>query len=406
MEILANENGQSLPFMPIDTLEFANDVDRYLEDARRVHPWLARFSQGYVVHGYEALGDFLVDDVNLAPGIGPIVDYYGVRGTMWARFMEELLTSTTGETHDRLRKSVAHAFTPRHANQVRPLMQQVIGGLLDEWAPRGEFDFAQFASYFPVTVMCGLLGVDAGAVPGLRTAIDDHMSSLSMDMNAKPVFLAAWEDLWRFADTVVRDGRSGGVGDETALLGAMIGAANAGGMDETELRFMLLALLIAGYDTSKNQLAVIMLLLLDHPDMYERCATDKAFCGKVVQEALRHTSIATPFREVVRPFVYAGEPFRVGDLLVLAPPLAGRDASVFAEPLRFDPERSNAGRHMAFGRGAHICLGQFIARNQLQEGLHLIAQRLRAPRLNGPLAWRHFLGAWGPAQLPIAFTPA
>ena len=79
---------------------------------------------------------------------------------------------------------------------------------------------------------------------------------------------------------------------------------------------------------------------------------------------------------------------------------------MFADPLRFDPERENAGRHLAFGRGAHICMGMFIARAQLQEGLHLIAQRLKNPRLNGKIVWRQFLGAWGPRDLPIAFDPA
>ncbi|MGG7379010.1 cytochrome P450, partial [Escherichia coli] len=72
----------------------------------------------------------------------------------------------------------------------------------------------------------------------------------------------------------------------------------------------------------------------------------------------------------------------------------------FPEPQKFDPDREGAGRNIAFGRGAHICLGQFIARNQLQEGLHLIAQRIRNPRLDGAIEWRPFLGAWGLKRLP------
>jgi cytochrome P450 len=403
---MARTAAADLPVIPVDTLEFSANVDRYLDDARRAHPWLARFSQGYVVHGYQAVADLLVDDEHLIPGIGPIIDFYGVRGTMWARFMAELLTSTTGQVHGRLRKSVAYAFTPRHANQVRPLMRQVITEMLDEWAPTGEFDFAYFASFFPVTVMCGLLGVSAGPVPRLRIAIEGHLKSLSMDLATKPVFLAAWDELWEFADTLVNEREASGAYDETSLLDAMIKAKKSGEMDATELRFMLLTILIAGYDTSKNQLSLIMMLLLERPDMYERCAVDRDFCGKVVQETLRHSSIATPFREVAQPFAYDGRQFSTGDLLVLAPPLAGRDPAVFPDPLKFDPERENAGRHLAFGRGPHICIGQFIARNQLQEGIHLIAQRLKHPRLNGETEWRHFLGAWGLEHLPIVFDPA
>ena len=139
----------SLPVLPVDKLEFAADTDSWLEPARRQHPWLARFSQGYVVHGYKAVADMLADNQNLVPGLGPIIDFYGVRDTMWGRFMSEIVLSISGPTHRRLRASVGGAFTPQRANQVRPLMQKVITELLDEWAPKGEFNFADFASFFP-----------------------------------------------------------------------------------------------------------------------------------------------------------------------------------------------------------------------------------------------------------------
>lgn len=401
-----NSSALTLPIMPVETLDFAENSDRFLEEARRLHPWLARFSQGYVVHGFKAVVDLLADDAHLKPGIGPFIDFYGVRGTMWARFMEELLTSTTGPTHARLRKSVAHAFTPRHANRMRPLMQDVIVRLLAEWAPKGQFDFAEFASLFPVTVMCGLLGISAEPVGRLRHAIEDHLSSLAMDLATKPRFLKAWDELWAFADALVTEREASGQTDEESLLDALVEVKKSGKMDDTELRFMLLTLFIAGYDTSKNQLSMIMMLLIDRPELYERCARDKEFCGKVVVEALRYSSIATPFREVHTPFTYAGIAFGVGDLLVLAPPLAGRDPAVFADPLTFDPDRENANRHAAFGRGPHICLGQFLAMYQLQEAIHHIAQRMRNPRLDGKIEWRNFLGAGGLRHLPIAFDPA
>lgn len=393
----------SIPMIPVETLEFSADPDPFLQAARREHPWLARFSQGYVVHGYQAVADLLADDANLVPGFGPIIDYYGVRGTMWARFMEEMVLSQSGGAHARLRASVAQAFTPRRANQVRPMMQRVITELLDDWAPRGAFDFAVFASFFPVTVTCGLLGVSAEPIPRMRTALENQLTSLTLDPAAKALFMAGWEVLWAFADGLVNNREASGAVDEDSLLDAMIAAKNAGQLDDTELRFMLLTVVVAGYDTSKNMLTLTMKMLLERPDLYRRCAEDREFCGKVAQEALRHSAIATPYREVAQDFTYEGHRFHKGETVVCAPPLAGRDPSVFAHPLVFDPDRGNAARHLAFGRGAHICLGQFIAKNQLQEGLHLIARRLRNPRINGEIAWRPFLGAWGLKSLPITF---
>ena len=400
----------SLPVLPVETPAFAADPQPFLETARAEHPWLARFSQGYVVHGYQACADLLADDANMICGFGPIIDYYGVRGTMWARFMEEIVISQYGPAHGRLRGAVAHAFTPRRANQERAMMQRVITELLDEWAPRGEFDFAEFASYFPVTVMCGLLGVSAEPISRMRTALENQLTALTLDPEAKPRFMAGWDVLWDFADTLVSEREaavgSGGRFDENSLLDTIIAARRAGDYDDVEARFMVLTVAVAGYDTSKNQLAMTMKLLLGRPEMYARCAEDLAFCRKVTEESLRHSAIATPYREAARDFVYDGFSFSKGDTIVLAAPLANRDPAIFGSPAEFDPERENAARNVAFGRGPHICIGQFIARNQIQEGLHLIARRLRNPRLAGEIEWRPFLGAWGPKHLPIAFDPA
>jgi cytochrome P450 len=194
--------------------------------------------------------------------------------------------------------------------------------------------------------------------------------------------------------------------DADSLLDDIIAAKQRGEMDDVEARFMVLTVLFAGYDTSKNQLGMTMKLLLDHPEMYERCAQDLAYCRKVTEESLRHSAIATPYREAVTDFAYDGFEFGKGTMIVLAPPLANRDPAVFPQPGKFDPDRENAGRNIGFGRGPHLCIGQFLARNQLQEGLHLIAQRLRNPRLDGEIEWRPFLGAWGLRSLPIAFDPA
>jgi cytochrome P450 len=314
-----------------------------------------------------------------------------------------MLPSVSGEKHARLRGSVAHAFTPRHANLVRPLMQKVITELLDEWAPKGAFDFIEFASLFPISVMCGLLGVSTEPVPRIRSALETHILSLSLDPALKAPALAGWEVLWAFADETVREREASGAFDEDSLLDQMIASKARGDIDETELRFMLLVLMLAGFDTSRNMLGFIMKTLLERPAMYARCAEDKAFAGRVVEEALRFYGIATPYRVVARDFTYQDVAFRTGEVIVCVTALAAQDAGVFPDPLQFDPGRENAHRNVAFGRGVHICLGQFLARTQLQEGLHLIAQRLRNPVQTGDIRWKPFIGAWGLASLPIRF---
>jgi cytochrome P450 len=395
----------ALPMIPVESPELSANPYPYFEAARQKHPWLARFTEGYVVHSYRGVAELLGDDDNLLPGFGPVVDFYDVHHTMWARFWADMLPSISGEKHKRLRASVAHAFTPRHANHVRPLMQKVISELLDEWVPQGKFDFVEFASFFPISVMCGLLGVSTEPIPRIRSALETHILSLSLDPALKEPALAGWDVIWAFADETVKQREASGAFDEESLLDQLIASKNSGGMDETELRFMLLVLLLAGFDTSRNMLGLIMRTLLDRPEIYARCAEDKDYCGKVVEEALRFYGIATPYRVVGRDFVYQDVAFRKGEVIVCITALAGHDPSVFPDPSSFDPTRANASRNVAFGRGAHICLGQFLARTQLQEGLHLIAQRIRNPRLNGNIGWKPFIGAWGFANLPITFDP-
>ena len=193
----------ALPVLPVELPEFSANPDPYLEAARREHPWLARFSQGFIVHGHQASADLMANDEQLRPGLGGIVDHYGVRGSMWGRFMDEMVLNASGETHTRLRASVARAFTPKQANIARPMMRKVISDLLDEHAPGGKLDFADFAALFPVAVILGLLGVSADSIPRMRTALDNQLTSLTLDPAVKDLFMSGWEVLWAFADELV-----------------------------------------------------------------------------------------------------------------------------------------------------------------------------------------------------------
>ena len=317
-----------IPVLPVETPEFSANPDPYLEAARREHPWLARFSQGYFVHGYQAVAELLADEENLRSGFGPVIDFHGLRGTMWARFMEEIVMAQSGPTHKRLRASINQAFIPRRAEKTRGMMRDIISGLLDEWAPKGSFDFVEFAACFPVAVVCSLLGVSMERIPRIRRALDDQLKALVLDPALKPLFMAGWDVLWDFADTLVKEREASRQAVEDSLLDDLVAAKNSGQLDEIELRFMVLTLIVGGYDTSKNQLTVTMKSLLDHPDIYARCAEDLAFCGKVVDESLRFTATVSPFRQASRDFVYRDVQFRQGDTLVMSTPLAGRDPSV------------------------------------------------------------------------------
>lgn len=393
-----------LPELPIESAEFSADPMRFLEPARVRHPWLAKFSKGYVVHGLEATRELLYRDDRMGPHFSGLVEYYGAEETDWGRFMRDQIATNSGPRHDRLRASVAAAFTPRHANRTRPLMRQVIGELLDEWAPRGAFDFADFASYFPITVMCGLLGVDSGPVRAIRDALDLQMACMTMDRGIFPDIAKAYDLLRRFAADLIAEREASGPREDDLLLDALIEAKEVGRLDADELRDLLITLLLAGFDTSKNELTLTMYALLDRPDLLERCAREPEYCRRVIQESLRHTSVVSPSRTLFEDVEYEGIRFPKGTYICFAIALSGRDPAAYRDPMVFDPDREQQPRHLAFGRGTHICLGQYLAMAQMEEGLHLVAQRLARPRLTGEVTWRPFrAGAWGIRTLPIEF---
>ncbi|WP_374397503.1 cytochrome P450, partial [Tabrizicola sp.] len=152
-------------------------------------------------------------------------------------------------------------------------------------------------------------------------------------------------------------------------------------------------------------LTFTMYTLLDYPEIYERCATDHDYCRKVIEEALRWFNPGTVGRIVDQDFEYRGVLLPKDTMLFMPLSVSGRDSVAWADAQTFDPDRpiDPNRRHIAFGLGKHMCLGQYIARAMLQEAIHLIAQRVRHPRLDGEFKWRPFYGTWGLQGLPIAF---
>jgi cytochrome P450 len=394
-----------LPYLPMETDEFSRDPYPYLEMARRQHPWLARGAFGYVVHEYAAIQDVLRLDGPLLSDYGGIVEAMGAKGTPWGDWTERHLLSAQADQHKRIRDALSSKFTPRAANQHRELMRQVLSDLLDEWAPKGGFDFEEFASYFPISVLCSLIGAGPGVVFGLRASLEALGLSASMQKEHVPALQDGFVHMDAFVQDLVSRRRAGErLRPEADMLDDLIETVDEGNLSERELYDLLIFLFVAGFDTSKNMLTLIMHFLLERPEIYRRCAADYDYCRKVMDETFRYCSPATIPRVTAEELTYRDVTFPKGASLFFPVSLAGRDPHSIERPESYDPERSSR-RHLAFGMGMHICLGQFIARAQIHEGLHLISQRILDPHRAGPSDWRPFYGVWGIRGLPITFTP-
>jgi cytochrome P450 len=398
-----------LPYLPVEDTAFAADPLRYVAAAREKHPWIARSDIGYFIHEYAAIRELLGQEEKLRPAYDGIVELFNAHGTPWGRFTEEQMISLPDDKHRLLRDTFAAKFTPRFANQLRPLMQATITRLLDEWAPKGNFDFEEFASYFPISNMFALVGAPLEEVPGIRSSLEILGLAFSMDKTRLPLIHEAFGRLESLVQRLIAERRATPeAGNSDDLLHLLVDTLDEGAISERQLADLLIFFFIAGYDTSKNVLTHTMYLLLRHPGIYERCGRDHAYCAKVLEEGLRMFNPGSVPRFTRQDMVFRGTFLPKDTMLWFTLNLSGRDPRAFADPDRFDPDRplDPNKRHIAFSLGKHMCLGQFIARAQLQEALHQIPQRLRHPRLAGEICWRPYPGSWGLKGLPIECEPA
>lgn len=397
-----------LPFLPIENPDFSlNPVERF-EEARRQHPWLAKTNVGYMMTEHGAMRAIMRHDAEFEIGFNELVEYMGATGTPWGEYIKGTIQTQTGEDHMRLRNALRSAFSPRMANRYRGVMREQVNKLLDEWLPKGKFDFEEFASYYPISVMCRMLGMPTEIIPRIRSSLEALGLALSMDRKFLPELQKSTILLEETARSVVAERRAGNrLSEEEDLLDMVMAAHDRGEMDEEELVNLLIFTFVGGYDTSKNVITLMMYALLDKPDIYEKCAESLEYTRKVMHETLRFHSPATATRKVVKDFEFRGVHFPAGTLIMFPWGVSGRDETAVDDPHTFNPDRTEQrGSHFAFGMGRHMCLGQYIGMAQVEEGFHIIAQRIKNPRLVGEPGWRPFPGVWGIHGLPIAFDAA
>ena len=396
-----------LPYLTMEEDAFAADPFPHFARARAQHPWLARWMLGYVVTDYEAMRFVFSDESKLRPMYEEVIDTLDARGTPWGEFQARHLLAQTGAAHKRLRDVVAFAFTPRRANMHRPLMREVITTLLDLWAPKRAFNFEEFASYYPITVMCRQIGASPDVIPELRDAMSAIGLSSSLDKRYMPEMQAGVVTMEHFTAKLLADRRAGKrVWEESDLLDALLDAQRGTDLTDQELTDLLIVLFVGGYDTSKNMLTMIMRLMIDRPEIYARCATDAEYSKSVVEEAFRYHSSTSGQRYLNEDIVYR-DVLLEKDALVWCPfSVAMHDDRYASDADAFIPGRKTESRHIGFGLGPHMCIGQWLARAQIEEGFHLISQRILNPRSTGPQGFRPFPGVWGISGLPIEFDLA
>jgi cytochrome P450 len=272
--------------------------------------------------------------------------------------------------HTRVRALVSKAFTPRTVERLRPRIADLADELLTPLRGAARFDVINdFAFPLPVTVICELLGVPAADRELFRQHTRDMAAVLDLDATPEQFGRAAGAAL-TFTAYLVPLFETRRRAPETDLISALVAAEEAGDQLGTdELLTTVILLLIAGHETTMNLIGNGLLALLRHPDQLALLRTRPDLMPSAVEELLRYDS---PVRRAVRialeDAVVDGQAVRAGEQVIAMLDAANHDPAVFEFPDTLDITR-DAHRHVAFGAGAHYCLGAALARAEAQIAL-------------------------------------
>ena len=313
--------------------------------------------------------------------------------------------------HTRLRRLVAKAFTARRVEQLRPRVVEIADGLIDAMVADGPpADLVErLALPLPVTVICELLGVPVADRHRFHVWSDAVVSTTKLP----PEQIAAYHGELRMyiAEQVVVGGaRRRARPTDDDLLGALVKARDEGdSLSEEELVGLVVALLVAGHETTASQIPNFVYALQTHPDQWRLLVDQPELVPDAVEELMRWVPLgaAAAFpRYTTVDVELSGTVVPAGEPVLVSAASANRDERAFPDGDRLDITRDRATTHLGFGHGAHHCLGAPLARVELEVALATLVRRLPGLRFAVPeeeIPWKAGLFVRGPLSLPVAW---
>ncbi|MEV6983561.1 cytochrome P450 [Sphaerisporangium sp. NPDC051017] len=302
-------------------------------------------------------------------------------GGLFNRPRPDAENMTEGAGHQRWRRLLSRSFTIRKMEAWRPRVQQMTDELVDAMVAKGSPAnlSSQLGLPLPVRVICALVGA-----PSTDQDKFAHWSRVMLTLTryTQSDVDGAYRDFDAYVSDLV-DRRRADPGDD--LLSELIAITDAedGRLSKAELIVTVRGILLAGHETTSNMIAIMAAMLLSERERFEAVIDDPALIPGTVEEVLRLDTTLAAIGGIPR---FATEDVQLGETHVpsgttLIPnlPSANRDPRKFPDPDRFDPLREY-NQHLTFGAGPHFCLGQPLARLELQVVLGTLARRL--PTLN------------------------
>jgi cytochrome P450 family 142 subfamily A polypeptide 1 len=311
--------------------------------------------------------------------------------------------------HVRRRRLVSEGFTPKRIRESETGIREVCDGIIDRVCEAGVADFVRdIAAPLPMIVIGDMLGVAPEDRDDLLRWSDDMLKSLgSPEPGAVDTAAQAAMEYAEYV-TAVAEQRKRDQQDND-LIGTLVHAEIDGDrLDDSSIIYESLLILIGGDETTRHVISGGMYELLRHPDQKAKLMADRSLLPGAVEEMLRWVSpIKNMARQMTRDVELHGQTLRQGQKLLLLYPSANRDERVFDQPEQFDIGRT-PNDHMAFGFGSHFCLGNRLARMELNVMFDRLFERLPdlalAKDAEPPKRAANFVSGY--ETMPVVFTPS
>ncbi|MEV1011958.1 cytochrome P450 [Streptomyces sp. NPDC049881] len=321
------------------------------------------------------------------------------------RLTDATLHTVDPPEHNRLRRLVSAAFSPRQIDRLARHAQHVTDRLLDEAEEKGPpADLvAGLAAPLPVAVICEMLGVPLADRDRFTGWIDVALATSAFSSDE---IHAAFTRLKEYLAELVAARRREPSDD---LLGSLVEARDREGrLSEDELVVLGVTLLYAGLETTSNHIGNFIYLLLTHPGQLAALRADPGLLDRAVEELLRFTPIVTSagFTRIAREDVELGGVLvRAGEAVMVQIDAANRDGRVFERPDELDLTR-RPNPHLAFGFGPHFCVAAQLAKAELRVAVGTLLRRFPGLRLAedvSRLTWRRGRMVRGLDRLPVTW---
>ncbi|MFF8848229.1 cytochrome P450 [Streptomyces sp. NPDC015127] len=293
-----------------------------------------------------------------------------------------------GTRHRELRSLVSTAFTPRRVEDLRPRIAEITQKLITDLANTAPGEFVdlrrRFAFRLVTQVICHLFGLDPGSSD---TLAQDYMAIHDSRSSAEEVAAGKSGVQSVIADLIAEKRRHPADDLTSALISATDGEEAS--LDDNMLLATLMLFLFAGHETTQNLITNAIEALADHPQLLALIRDGTFSVDDAVEETLRWNSPINTimFRYAAEDVVVAGTDLTVkaGEAVVICVAATGRDAEAFGPDADiFDPSRSALAQHLAFGHGAHYCIGAPLARLIAPMAVGALFQHFNVDRIGAP----------------------